>query len=334
MKFSYVVGNPPFQTSNSDNSNQAKPLYNYFVEEAKKICENDIVMITPSRWFSGGIGLDSFRENMLKENKIRRIQEFANGKECFPSTSISGGVSFFVWDKDYDGPCEFTNISNGDEQTMTRYLNEYPILVRDNMGVNIIRKVKALNEESLSSKVSAISPFALSTKVWGKEHREEGMLRLYSSKGISYIESKEVDSNNIYTNKYKAMVSQTGAEHAGEPAKDGTFRVLTSSMQVLQPGDVCTHSYILIGPYDTQIEPTNIIKYLKTKFVRYLVLQAVASIHISRTTFLFVPVQNFSDSSKIDWSQEISEINKQLYKKYNLNKEEIEYIEKKIKEMV
>lgn len=334
MKFDFCIGNPPYQETIAEGSNQARPIYNAFVEEAKKICEKSIVMITPSRWFSGGMGLDAFRQRMLSENKLKRIVEYTNGKECFTNTSISGGVSVLVWDKEYDGPCNVTNVMDGVENSMERFLNEYEILIRDNRAISIIRKIQDISSESMQDLVSVISPFGISTKIRGdSKKKEKDDLKLFSSQGISYIPREAVSSDNDYLYVYKAMVSQTGAEHAGEPSKDGKFRVLTSSMQALQPGEVCTHSYIVIGKYDSLDEPTNIIKYLKTKFVRYLLLQAVSSIHISKSTFVFVPNQNFGKESDIDWNKEVEEINLYLYKKYQISDAEINTIESKIKEM-
>ena len=334
MKFDFCIGNPPYQEEVTEGSNQAKPVYDAFVEEAKKICDKSFVMITPSRWFSGGMGLDAFRQKMLSENKLKRIVEYTNGKECFPHTSISGGVSVLVWDKEYNGPCTVTNVMDGTENSMARFLNEYEILVRDNSAIGIIRKIKMISSVSLQDSVSVISPFGISTKIRGDtKKKNDDDLKLFSSQGTSFIPRNTVNGNNEYVDVYKVMVSQTSAEHAGEPSKDGKFRVLTSSMQLLCPGEVCTHSYIVIGKFDSLVKPSNIIKYLKTKFVRYLVLQAISSIHISKTTFSFVPEQDFGDHSDIDWSQTIEKINVELYKKYNLTSVEIKSIESKIKEM-
>ena len=138
---------------------------------------------------------------------------------------------------------------------------------------------------------------------------------------MSYLNRAEVDEDKPCFNDYKVAVSQTGAEHACEPDKNGQFRVLTSSMRVLQPTDVCTHSYLVIGPMKSERECENLLSYLKTKFVRFLVLQAVSSIHISRQTFCFVPVQDFSRT----WSDD------ELFKKYGLSDEEISFIEEIIK---
>ena len=333
MKFDFIIGNPPYQDEAKEGTIQAKPIYNLFVQESKKLADS-IALITPSRWFSGGMGLDSYRAEMLKCNQIKRMYEYANGKECFPMTSISGGVCIFYWDKNYSGPCDFINVVRGIETKRKRYLDEYPVLIRDNHAVDIIHKVQDGAFCSMSEIISAISPFGLSTKERGAPTQTNSCdYKLYSSAGVGYLANDKVMKGQEYVNQYKVMLSQTGAEHAGEPSKDGTFRVLSSSMRVLVPNEVCTHSYILIGPFKSPELALNAEKYIKTKFVRFLILQAVASIHISKSTFLFVPLQNFSTQSDIKWEAKIEEIDQQLYNRYGLNEDEICFIESKIKEM-
>ena len=148
-------------------------------------------------------------------------------------------------------------------------------------------------------------------------------ITLYTSRGVGYIAKHEIANSIQYLNKYKVMVSQIGAEHAGEPGSDGKFWVLTSSMRVLKPNEVCTNSYIVIGEYDNETEATNLLKYLRTRFARFLVLQAVSSIHISRTSFTFVPAQDFTRS----WSDE------ELFEKYGLTDDEVAFIDSMIKPM-
>ena len=184
--------------------------------------------------------------------------------------------------------------------------------------------MRANTKGFLKDIVSPISPFAIPTKFAGvPEKDEKNTLTLYTSKNVGYTSIDAVKSNVKYVNKYKVMVSQIGAEHAGEPGKDGNFRVLTSSMRVMAPNEVCTNSYIVIGEYDNAGEANNLLAYLKTKFARFLVLQAVSSIHISKTSFTFVPMMDFS---KI-WTDE------ELYRKYNLSDDEIAFIESMIKPM-
>ena len=176
----------------------------------------------------------------------------------------------------------------------------------------------------MSSIVSPISPFGLPTSVRGSDSpTQEKNIKLISSKGVSYIEKSLIKEDNPYFNAFNVLVSQTSAEHAGEPSKDGNYRVLTSSMAVLKAGEVCTHSYILLGPIKTLEEAENIFGYLRTKLARFLILLALSSIHISKKTFVFVPVQNFTES----WDD------KKLYKKYGLSEDEITFIENTIKPM-
>lgn len=329
MKFDVIIGNPPYQLStvSGDTTNvskQAKPIYNLFIEQAKKLKPRYLSMIIPSRWFAGGLGLDDFREAMMNDSRITNLVDFANAKDCFPQNSISGGVCYFLWERDAHGPCNFTNVNGAVMITESRYLNEFPVVVRYNSAVDIIRKVLERTNSFLRDIVSPISPFAIPTKVSGAPKKDDhNYITLYTSRGVGYVDNNTVVSNRKYISKYKVMVSQIGAEHAGEPARDGKFRVLTSSMRVMLPNEVCTNSYIVIGEYDNITEPENLLAYLKTKFARFLVLQAVSSIHISRTSFTFVPMLDFSKP----WTDE------ELYEKFGLNKDEIAFIDSMIKPM-
>lgn len=329
MKFDVIISNPPYQldTVVGDTTNvskQAKPIYHLFVQQAKKLEPRYLSMIIPSRWFAGGLGLDGFRQEMMEDKHVTKLVDFTNAKDCFPQNSVSGGVCYFLWEREQTGLCNFTNISGKKVTTENRSLSEFPVVVRYNAAVDIIRKVRASTNEYLKKIVSPISPFAIPTKVTGTAQKnDENILTLYTSKGTGYCSKAEVKSNHQYIPMFKIMVSQIGAEHAGEPGKDGKFRVLTSSMRVLLPNEVCTNSYVLIGKFENKRIADNLLEYLRLKFVRFLVLQAVSSIHISKTSFTFVPMQDFSKP----WTDE------ELYKKYGLTQEEIDFIENMIKPM-
>lgn len=321
--FDYVIGNPPYQEDKKDVGRQAKPVYNLFMEEAKKNADC-VSLVTPSRWFAGGIGLDSFRNEMISDGHIKSMVDYPNAKEVFPNVSISGGVNFFVWNKNYNGDCAFTSVLNGKSNTMLRKLSEFPVLVRYNDAVRIIRKIQQKKESTMDAMISSISPYGLATSVRGVPEKDENHdVKMFSSKGASYISKLEINKGTDTINKYRVMISQTSAEHAGEPSSDGKFGVLTKSMRTLQPNEVCTHSYIFAGPVGSSNEAENVITYLKTKFTRFLLLQALTSIHISKSTFVFVPIQDFSHP----WSDEI------LKEKYNLSDDEMGYISSFIKEM-
>lgn len=323
MKFDVIVGNPPYQLDTGGAGRQAKPIYNLFVEQAKQISPNYISMLMPSRWFAGGMGLEDFRSAMMSDSRISCIVDYTNAKDCFPQNSISGGVCYFLWNKNYDGKCHFVNIRNSKNTVTERPLDEFPVLVRYNEAVEIIHKVKRLNEPLLQNIVSSLTPYGLPTNYRGHSKKNIGDLTLYSSEGVSYMTKDDVSKGLDSVNKYKVMISKMGAEHAGEPSKDGMFRVLTSTMRVLKPNEVCTHSYFVIGPFEDVSFAENLLCYLQTKFVRFLIMQCMSAVNLSRSVFAFVPLQDFSHP----WTDEM------LYKKYGLTEEEIAFIESMIRPM-
>ena len=322
MKFDVIIGNPPYQLETGGYGRQAKPIYHLFVEQAKKLRPRFLVMIIPSRWFAGGMGLEKFRKAMLGDKRIRSLVDFINAKDCFQGISISGGVNYFLWDRDYKGFCKFTSIHDGKSNTLERPLNEFSVLVRYNEAVQIIHKVREKAEASISNIVSAINPFGFPRSFRGKQNHSRDDIKIYSSKGIGYVSISELSQGRDLAMKYKVMVSQTISEHAGEPAKDGKFRVL-STVKVLAPGEICTFSYIVLGPCGSEIEASNLKNYLCTKFARFLIMQAVSSINLSKDKFVFLPIQDFSKP----WTDEA------LYKEYDLTEDEIAFIEKMIRPM-
>ncbi|MBL7108172.1 MAG: Eco57I restriction-modification methylase domain-containing protein [Candidatus Cloacimonetes bacterium] len=320
MKFDVIIGNPPYQLGTGGGAAQATPLYYKFVQQAKKLNPRYLTMIIPSRWFSGGMGLKQFREEMMNDLRLKKIIDYQNAKECFPSNSIGGGVNYFLWERDYNGSCEITNVIKGEKHTIKRRLDEFPIIVRNNRSVTIINKVK--NDSSISSIISPISPFGLPTYTRGKNKGAKSDIKVYSSGGTGYISPKEIKSGQNLITKYKVLLSANTSEHAGEPGKDGTFKVF-STIKILEPNEVCTHSYITLGSFNEFKKAESLRSYLKTKFVRFLVLQTITGISVSKNKFMFVPLQDFSKP----WTDE------ELYKKYDLTKEEIDYIESRIKPM-
>jgi len=324
MKFDVIVGNPPYQLDTGGAGRQAKPIYNLFVLQAIKLNPKYLVMIIPSRWFAGGMGLDDFRDEIMNDRNIKKIVDFTNAKDCFPQNSISGGVCYFLRDRDVQSDCEFVSNYSGQNNVVIRPLNEFSVLVRYNNAVSIIRKIKLKKEDSLDKIISSLMPFGLPTNYRGTVNRKsETDLILHSSSGVSYIRKDEVLNGFDLIDSFKVLISKTSAEHAGEPGKDGTFKILTSSLKVLLPGEVCTHSYFVIGNYNNRIETENLLSYLHTKVVRFLILQSLSSINLSKLVFSFVPFQDFSES----WTDD------KLYVKYGLTIEEIDFIESMIRPM-
>jgi site-specific DNA-methyltransferase (adenine-specific) len=322
MKFDVIIGNPPYHLKSDDRKGGLmKPIYQRFVEQAKKLQPTYLSMIIPSRWFAGGVGLKDFRKEMLRDKRLKKYVDFRNAKDCFPEISLGGGVGYFLWESDYDGKCTFVNKTNRNEVSLDRYLDQYEILVRDNIGIKIIDKIHLKSDKFLSSVISKKDPFNIPTKERGKDESFNNSLKCFHSKGSGYIENSERFSNNELVSSYKLMVSETTSEHAGEPSKDGTYKV-TSTIKVLEPGEVCTMSYICFGPFQKKRHAEVLKKYLETKFARFLILQATTSIHLTKG-FIFVPQIDFEDSVS----------DEKLYKHFNLSKKEIEYIDSLIKEI-
>lgn len=315
MKFDVIIGNPPYQLSDGGNGVSASPIYQKFIEQAIKLRPHYLSMIVPSRYFAGGKGLDSFREKMLSDKHLVRIVDFINAKDCFPQNSISGGVNYFLWDRDKEGDCEFTTVLGNQRDTQMRKLDEFPTFVRYNSAVEIIHKVHAGEFRPLSEIVSSRNPFGIPTSARGEDKPQKGYLKLISSRGIGYVPVSDVIKGQELVDTYKVMVSRITYEHAGEPDKEGKLKVL-SRVEILSPGEVCTDSYLLIGGFDTLEVATNVMNYLKTKFARFLVSQTLSAINLSKDKFGFVPQINFK--------KEVSE--EELYKEYGLSSENVAFI--------
>ena len=325
MKFDVIIGNPPYQLSDGGAQASAKSIYHLFVEQAKKLNPRFLIMIIPARWYTNGKGkgVDEFRKNMLNDRKISKLVDFANSADCFPGVTIAGGVCYFLWDNSYNGICEISNVSNEDNNSICqRYLNEFEVLVRNNIAVQIIRKTKHFHEKMLNSFVKSYSYFAVRSYERGLTIRNQLTdLTLLSSNGKGYYsKEKIIDKENIL-DKYKVIITYA-MSGGNKPSADGNYQVI-SSLQILQPNEICTETYLIIGVFDEINQAQNMVSYAKTKLFRFLLLQALTSIHITKDSFCFVPMQDFQKR----WTD------KELYVKYDLSDEEIRLIESMIKPM-
>lgn len=321
MTFNAIVGNPPYMVMDGGAGASATPIYNRFVNISKKAAPLYISMITPSRWFAGGKGLDAYRDEMRSDNRICKLVNFLNGKDCFPSAS-TGSVSYFLWCKDYSGDCEFCTVHNGARDYSTRALDEYEVIVGNNTALSIINKIVALGEKCFKESVRPYMPFGLRSYVRGRDTKRKGDIILYTSAGTGFFDRNEINECKDIIDKYKIMTSKLLAEHAGEPDKTGRYKVL-SRTEIIAPGTACTESYLILAVADTKDSIENYYKYCCSKFFRFLLLQYMSSINMTKDVFRFVPLQDFSES----WTDE------KLYAKYNLSPEEIAYIEGLIKPM-
>jgi hypothetical protein len=327
VKINAIVGNPPYQVMDGGAGVSAKPVYNLFVDVARSIAPSYISMIMPSRWFAGGKGLDQFRESMLNDKHLAEIYDYINAKDCFPTASIGGGVNYILWSNNYNGNCHITSIQGSERDSMSRDLSQYSVFIRYNRAVHILDKCKS--NQSFSLLVNSRNPFGISSNVRGDK---TGELRLISSEGISYLSKAAVSFENPLVGKYKVLMSKVTAEHAGEPDKQGMFKIV-SRTEIINPNDVCTDSYLIIGENEARYIVENTYKYIATRFFRFLLMLAVSSINLSQDKFQFVPLQDFTSKSDIDWSKSVTDIERQLYKKYHLTDDEVQFIESMIKPM-
>ena len=320
MKFSAIVGNPPYQIMDGGAKASASPIYQLFVDSSKKLNPTAISMIMPSKWFAGGKGLDDFRESTRIDKHMEYMYDYVNAKDLFPTASIGGGICYFLWRANYEGKCTFTNVLAGQSSTKERYLDQFDVIVRYNEAINIIESAIPEGTKTISDIMLSRNPFGPSSNVRGKIMPEAGMVELMTSQGMYYVDPAIITDNKDYVDAWKVTISKVTCEHAGEPDKNGQLKVL-SSLRTLGPNCACTDSYLIIGKFKTQKEADNLRSYLSTKFARFMLLMAVSSINLSKDKFQFVPLQDFSRP----WTDA------DLYTKYGLTQDEIAYIERLIK---
>ena len=333
MKFDVIIGNPPYQLSDGGGTgSSAIPIYDKFVDTAKKLKPRFLVMIIPSRWFVGGKGLDDFRDSMLHDNRMRVLHDFLDAGDCFPGVEIKGGVCYFLWDRDNRGLCKvYTHENNEISSIADRPLLEkdVDVFIRFNPAISIYNKVKDFGEKSFANIVSARKPFGF-TSIFSdfQNISDSNYTKIYANKTVGYL-SKDIviPQNEQWVNDYKIYIS------FGYGAGEGYPHQIINKPILGEPNSCCTETYLLIGPFPNKQITENVIIYIKTKFFRFMVMLRKNTQNGTRQVYQFVPMQDFTETSDIMWWQSVSEIDKQLYKKYNLSQEEINFIESMIRPM-
>jgi len=320
MQFDVIIGNPPYQLDDGGYGTSAAPIYQLFVEKALALEPRYAVFVTPSRWMAGGKGLDKYRERMLSDKRLRNIVDYPKLYEGFPGVKIRGGISYFLWDREYNGPCEFLTIWDGQPtgSAVTRHLDTYDVLVRRNEAVPILEKVKAKAEPTLDLRVSSQKPFGLRTFFHGKSDASglKDPIKLFGSQKVSWVERVEIPMNDVWINKWKVLMTRVQGTSAAVETK------FLSKPIIAGPGTACTESYLVAGLFDTESEATNYAGYLRTRFVRFLVSLRKSTQDAPRHVYAFVP--------DLPLNQEWSDA--KLYKRYGLTKDEITFIESQVAE--
>ena len=320
MKFDVIISNPPYQLSTGGSGRQATPIYNRFIEQAKRLNPRYITMIIPSRWFSGGFGLDSFRNQMLNDTSIRVIVDYPNSSDVFSGVDIAGGVCYFLWDRDNKGECSVTNVVDGILHTSIRRLNEYSTFVRYSQAIPIIRKVFEIEkpEQTLEQTVSPQRPFGLPTNYVPLDN---GIPCWFIQRiGKKYANKIDVQDQNNLLDKWKLLVPKAPIAGQTDFTKPVGF-YYEGNTRIAEPGECCTESWIVAGAFPSFEEVNNFKSYLFTKTVRFLLLQTVVSQDVLRNKFCFVPALKKYDQLFTD------EI---LCERWRINQEEWEYIDSRI----
>ncbi|MBQ9029731.1 Eco57I restriction-modification methylase domain-containing protein [Candidatus Saccharibacteria bacterium] len=321
MKFDIIVGNPPYQLSDGGGTgSSAMPIYQYFVQQARRLEPKYMSFIIPSRWFAGGKGLDGFREEIIHDHRIRKIYDYPDANDCFPGVEIKGGVMYFIWDKNYDGDCEITTIiANEESMSIKRPLDEYDIFVRWNNAIPILRKVKSRNESTLDEMVSSRRPFDFNSNFKDFDQiNNPDKVKIYAMNGkTGFIPRTRVQSNKSMIDTNKVLMAKAGSINGKYPNN------VIGSIIVAEPGSICTETFLVVGQFKTNSEAENYAKYLKTRFVRFLLLLRTPTQNMSKSCFAFVPNLPMDR----EWTDE------KLYTRYNITPEEQEFIESLVKEL-
>ena len=357
MKFDVVIGNPPYQENDNGKREggatnaSASPLYHLFVESAIKVSSIQSLII-PARWITGaGKGLGKFSEDMIRSNAFKHFSYYANSKDIFPNNEITGGICCFVRDNEYNGKTNIESKFKSGSETSRRYFDEHNIgvFIPFSKLTDVITKVRTkedLKRKNMQKIVSVLKPYGLRTDFFHNPNKyslpnildykgEEDNIEIF---GLDYGKrtSKFVPKDYPIpfgldsVNKYKVFLPYA---YGGDGIL-GESEAVTLLGQPLtgKPGQICTETYLNIGNFNTEFEANSLLKYIKTKFFRVLVGILKSTQHATRT-FRLVPIQDFTSNSDIDWTKSISEIGQQLYKKYGLTQEEIDFIESNVKEM-
>ncbi|MCA1292774.1 Eco57I restriction-modification methylase domain-containing protein [Paenibacillus sp. alder61] len=342
LKFDVIIGNPPYQEMDGGAQASASPIYHHFVRLAKELNPELISFIMPTRWYAGGKGLDDFRDEMLNDVHLKELHDWLTPEDIFPNTNIRGGVCYFLWDENYDNSKEFTRIVTHENNVVIDDVNRpmkiegVDIFVRDGKAISILNKVFAdENIDTMQNYVSTRKPFGFEGNFIKDSKFRKTNSDLYNpiqcyGKGqiVGYVERNDIVVRPQWIDIWKVYTPR--ANNVGTELNDDNLNTFVGA-----PQTICTESYLVIGA-DLRLDEiscNNLSKYFKTKFARYLHGLAKGSQDATSKTFKFVPIQDFSNNSDIDWSVSVQEVDKQLYKKYGLSDEETNHIETRMKAM-
>lgn len=334
MKFDAIVGNPPYQITGGSGGNNDAPIYQDFAYAADSLSPNYISFVIPSRWFAAGREnlLGEFRDYMLKNKHLQKMVAFTDSSELFTSVEIKGGLCYYLINNSFNGDCEYTLSRDGNRTTTNRDLSKFDIFIREPMFAQIVEKVQRQcpdGTRTVDSLISSDTPFGIPSNprsskktpfdVFDFSSKEHDVLLFHieeSKRKVEYVRKGDITKNASAIEYDKVFIP--GGYGAGETWP----HQILGKPEIAPKHSVCSQSY-LFAAFKSQLEAVNFVSYLKTKFFRVLVAAIKISQSAPNKVYQFVPVQDFSKS----WSD------KELYSKYKLNSDEIQFIEAMIKPM-
>lgn len=323
MKFNAVVGNPPYQVMDGGNSVSAIPVYQHFVDIAKKIQPNYISLIMPARWYSGGKGLDSFRASMLSDTRMKKLFDYPNSNDCFTNVDIAGGLCYFLWDKNHNSKTLISNYLNGDVVTANRSLDDFDVLMRYNRAIPILKKVhKFIKEgETLADCISSSKPFGIRGNY---EPKDKGIPCHFTQRiGLKYASRKDLTDKTNSLEKWKLLIPKSPIAGQTDFTQPVGF-YYNGNIRIAKPNECCTETYLVAYSADIEEEVLSFKSYLFTKVVRFLLLQRVVSQDVTKKCFASIPHLKEYKGRYTD---------KQLCKLWKLNNDEWKYIDSRIRNM-
>ncbi|MBN2525216.1 MAG: Eco57I restriction-modification methylase domain-containing protein [Deltaproteobacteria bacterium] len=334
MQFDVIIGNPPYQLSDSGFGKSAAPIYQHFVEQAKALEPRYLSMVIPARWFAGGKGLDDFRKSMLSDEHLRSIDDFLSASDVFPGVGLKGGICYFLWDRDNPGECRVTtHFKDWPVSSANRSLLEegVDVFIRFNEGVSILGKVAAIESKGANSLslpmekrfeqlVSSRKPFGLTTTFKGKTAKAANDVKVYQNGGTGYIAKSKLSTGTHLIDCWKIFA---GRAAPGTGNRDTYPHRIISTPFLGEPNTVSSETYLCIGPFDTQSQAESALSYLTCRLTRLLILLHKPSQDTTRKVYTFVPTQ--------DWTKQWSD--EDLYAKYGISESEIAFIEKVVRPM-
>ncbi|KNH43981.1 Eco57I restriction-modification methylase domain-containing protein [Pseudomonas lini] len=321
MQFDVIIGNPPYQLG-SDGGTRDVPIYQHFVEQAKKLEPRYLSMIIPSRWMASGLGLSGFRQSMLSDRRMRQLVDYPAASDVFPGVEVKAGVCYFLWDATHDGDCNVTT-NRGEEVVgpMVRNLGEYDVFVRDWRAMSILRKVQKHREPSINTILARDKEFGWTSNFDGFHGTERaGDLPLHyiraMKRDVGYIGREEVTKSTHLIDKWKVLVPKAYNGGDGVP-----HQILGKPLLAPSPS-VCTQSFLFFY-VDSEDEAKSLQSYYTTRFCRFLVSLRKITQDATHSAYTWVPIQTWDRI----WTDDA------LYEKYGITEQERAYIESQVRAM-